>query len=109
MNKSLGFMGVQAESNNVIAESFDNHFYTPLLWVLVPLNELLFWIFFLNFAVGTFNLLPMKPLDGGHLLENLLSLYMHKSAYKPIVTFMSFFMGIIIVISLVVGLVGVPF
>ena len=109
MNKSLGFMGVQAESHNVISEAFDNQLYTPLLWILMPLNELLFWIYFLNFAIGTFNLLPMKPLDGGHLFENLLSFIMPKDAYKPIVTFMSFFMGIIIVVSLVVGFVGTPF
>jgi membrane-associated protease RseP (regulator of RpoE activity) len=109
MNRSLGFMGVQVEANNVIADGFDNQFYTPLLWILMPLSELLFWIYFLNFAIGTFNLLPMKPLDGGHLLENLLSYIMPESAYKSIVTFMSFFMGIIIVVSLVVGLVGVPF
>ena len=109
MNRSLGFMGVQVEANNVIADGFDNQFYTPLLWILMPLSELLFWIYFLNFAIGTFNLLPMKPLDGGHLFENLLSYIMPEVAYKPIVTFMSFLMGIIIVVSLVVGLVGVPF
>ena len=109
LNRSLGFMGVQAESHNVIAEAFDNQIYTPLLWIIMPLNELLFWIYFLNFAIGTFNLLPMKPLDGGHLFENLLSFIMPKNAYKPIVTFMSFFMGIIIVVSLVVGFVGTPF
>ena len=109
MNKSIGFMGIQVNANNVIADDFDNQFYTPLLWLLMPLTDLLFWIYFLNFAIGTFNLLPMKPLDGGHLLENLLSYIMPEVAYKPIVTFMSFFMGIIIVVSLVVGLVGVPF
>ena len=109
MNRSLGFMGVQVEANNVIADGFDNQFYTPLLWILMPLSELLFWIYFLNFAIGTFNLLPMKPLDGGHLLENLLSYIMPEVTYKPIVTFMSFLMGIIIVVSLVVGLVGTPF
>ena len=109
MNKSIGFMGIQVNANNVIADDFDNQFYTPLLWLLMPLTDLLFWIYFLNFAVGTFNLLPMKPLDGGHLFENLLSYIMSEVAYKPIVTFMSFFMGIIIVVSLVVGLVGVPF
>ena len=109
MNKSIGFMGIQVNANNVIADDFDNQFYTPLLWLLMPLTDLLFWIYFLNFAIGTFNLLPMKPLDGGHLLENLLSYIMPESAYKPIVTFMSFLMGIIIVVSLVVGLVGAPF
>lgn len=107
-NKSLGYMGVQAKSHNVLADGFDNHFYSPLLWILMPLSELLFWIYFLNFAVGTFNLLPMKPLDGGHLFENLLSYIMPESFYKPIVTFMSFFMAIIIVVSLVVGFVGFP-
>ena len=107
-NKSLGYMGIQAKSNNVIAEPFDNQFYTPLLWIFMPLSELLFWIYFLNFAIGTFNLLPMKPLDGGHLLENLLSYVMPESAYRPIVLFLSFFMAIIIVVSLVVGLLGFP-
>ena len=109
MNKSIGFMGIQVNANNGIADDFDNQFYTPLLWLLMPLTDLLFWIYFLNFAIGTFNLLPMKPLDGGHLLENLLSYIMPEIAYKPIVTFMSFLMGIIIVVSLVVGLVGAPF
>lgn len=108
MNRSLGFMGVQVNANNVVADGFDNQFYTPLLWLLMPLSDLLFWIYFLNFAIGTFNLLPMKPLDGGHLFENLLSYIMPEVAYKPVVTFMSFLMGIIIVVSLVVGLVGFP-
>ncbi len=105
-NKSLGYMGVQAQAHNVIVDSYDNQFYTPLLWLIMPLSELLFWIGFLNFAVGTFNLLPMKPLDGGHLLENILSYIAPENVYKPIVTFMSFFMGIIIVVSLVVGFTG---
>ena len=105
-NESLGFMGIHAQVHNVISDEYDNQFYTPLLWALMPLNELLFWIFFLNFAVGTFNLLPMKPLDGGHLFENILSYISPESVYKPVVTFMSFFMGIIIVVSLVVGFVG---
>ena len=105
-NKSLGYMGVQAQAHNVIADNYDNQFYTPLLWLIMPLSELLFWIGFLNFAVGTFNLLPMKPLDGGHLLENILSYIAPENVYKPIVTFMSFFMGIIIVVSLVVGFTG---
>lgn len=108
LNRSLGYMGIQVKSHNVISEHYDNHFYSPIFWIFFPLSELLFWIYFLNFAIGTFNLLPMKPLDGGHLFENLLSYIMPESAYKPIVTFMSFFMAIIIVVSLVVGLVGFP-
>lgn len=109
MNRSLGYMGIQIKSHNVITEPYEGQFYSPLLWIFLPLSDLLFWIYFLNFAIGTFNLLPMKPLDGGHLLENLLSYALPEEAYKPIVTFISFFMGIIIVVSLVVGFVGTPF
>lgn len=109
MNRSLGYMGIQIKSHNVITEPYEGQFYSPLLWIFLPLSDLLFWIYFLNFAIGTFNLLPMKPLDGGHLLENLLSYVLPEEAYKPIVTFISFFMGIIIVVSLVVGFVGTPF
>lgn len=105
-NKSLGYMGIQAQSHNIISPTYDNLFYSPLLWALVPLRELLYWIFFLNFAVGTFNLLPMKPLDGGHLFENILSYVTSENVYKPVVTFTSFFMGIIIVVSLLYGFFG---
>ncbi len=33
--------------------------------------DLLIWIFSLNILVAIFNLLPMRPLDGGHLFEGL--------------------------------------
>ena len=41
-------------------------------WTIYDLNTLFWWIFLLNFLVGAFNLLPMKPLDGGLIFEELL-------------------------------------
>nr|AGF93425.1 membrane protein containing Peptidase M50 domain protein [uncultured organism] len=41
---------------------------TSVPWFLV---EVLKWIFTLNLLVGLFNLLPLKPLDGGHIVEGL--------------------------------------
>lgn len=38
-------------------------------WVLI---HMLVWMFSLNILVAIFNLLPLKPLDGGHVLEGLL-------------------------------------
>ncbi|HHO57275.1 MAG TPA: hypothetical protein ENJ70_01835 [Thermoplasmatales archaeon] len=32
--------------------------------------NLLYWIFWLNFAVGTFNALPAMPLDGGYIFRD---------------------------------------
>ncbi len=34
-----------------------------------PVVDLLRWLIFLHFAIGLFNLLPMKPLDGGYLIS----------------------------------------
>lgn len=37
-----------------------------------PFIRLLKWIFSLSFLVALFNLLPLKPLDGGHIFEGLI-------------------------------------
>src|SRR3989344_3626150 len=37
------------------------------------LSVLLFWIFIFSFGIGLVNLLPIKPLDGGLMLEGLVS------------------------------------
>ena len=34
------------------------------------LADLFYWLFWLNFMVGTFNALPMLPLDGGHMFKD---------------------------------------
>ena len=72
-NHSLGYMGIQAKAHYLINDNYSNKFYSPYLWVLLDLPELFMWIFLLNFSIGTFNLLPMKPLDGGALFEDLIS------------------------------------
>lgn len=41
---------------------------SPIPWFLI---NLLIWMFSLNILVAIFNLLPLKPLDGGHLVEGL--------------------------------------
>jgi len=42
---------------------------TNIFWVII---NALYWIFWLNFAVALFNVLPMVPLDGGFLLKDAL-------------------------------------
>ncbi len=39
----------------------------PVFWIIV---SALYWIFWLNLAVGLFNVLPMIPLDGGFLFND---------------------------------------
>ena len=43
---------------------------TDVFWMIV---NALYWIFWLNLAVGLFNVLPMIPLDGGFLFNDAIS------------------------------------
>ncbi|MCL2116617.1 MAG: site-2 protease family protein [Methanobrevibacter sp.] len=103
-NKSLGYMGVIAVKNFEVKSDVSNVFGNQLPWIWFTLLEMFNWIFFLNLAVGLFNLLPMKPLDGGHLLEDLLSYAFPKNIVKPVITVLSWFFIFVIAISLIAGL-----
>lgn len=99
-NESKGFFGIQAVKHfEMINDSLG-----PIPWILFELIELFQWIAMLNLGIGLFNLLPLKPLDGGYMLEILLSYKLSEDVYKPIVNSLSVIMAMIIVFSLVAGL-----
>ena len=100
-NESRGFFGIQAAKHfELINDSLG-----PLPWILFELSELFEWVFMLNLGIGLFNLLPLKPLDGGYMLEILLSYKLPEYYYKPIVNALSGVMAIIIIFSLIVGFI----
>ncbi|RLF34046.1 MAG: hypothetical protein DRN07_00925 [Thermoplasmata archaeon] len=55
--------------------------YTPshAFWILY---NILYWIFWLNFAVGTFNALPAIPLDGGYIFHDGINYMLSKRGRK---------------------------
>ena len=63
------FMGIAGVSEARILEDR----YENTVWgeIINFFRELLMWIFVLNFGIGIMNLLPLKPLDGGLILEAL--------------------------------------
>ena len=100
-NDSVGFFGIQANKHfKLIDDSLG-----PVPWVLFELLDLFQWVFMLNLGIGLFNLLPLKPLDGGYMLEILLSYKLSENQYKPIVNALSGVMAIIIIFSLIVGFI----
>ncbi|MDR2967780.1 MAG: site-2 protease family protein [Methanobacteriaceae archaeon] len=103
-NKSLGYMGIQAVKNFEVKSDVANVFGDQLPWAWFSLLEMFNWIFFLNLAVGLFNILPMKPLDGGYLLEDLLRYKLSDKIVKPAITILSWFFIFIIAISLIAGI-----
>ena len=96
-NESVGYFGIQAAKHYELK----NNAFGPVPWVLFNLAELFQWMFVLNLGIGTFNLLPMKPLDGGKMLEILLSYKIPESKYKPLVNSISVVMALIIIVSII--------
>lgn len=100
-NESRGFFGIQANKHFELV----NDSLGPLPWILFEFLELFQWIFVLNLGIGLFNLVPMKPLDGGYMLEILLSYRLSEDRYKPIVNSLSVIMAMVIVFSLMAGFI----
>ena len=100
-NESVGFFGIQASKHFVLKDNSLG----SLPWILFSLADIFQWIFTLNLGIGLFNILPIKPLDGGYMLEILLSYKLSEKQYKPIVNSISAIFAIIIVFSLLVGFI----
>ncbi|OED29999.1 site-2 protease family protein [Methanosphaera sp. WGK6] len=73
-NTTKSYMGVRSQNHQIVEPSAQRKYGTILPAILSKLQELFYFIFFLNLAVGTFNLLPMKPLDGGLIFEEILKI-----------------------------------
>lgn len=65
----------------------------------VTLYTLLFWLFAISFFVGLVNILPLKPLDGGFLFEEIVKRFTKKD--KPIVRAVSMLVVAMIVFNIV--------
>lgn len=104
-NSSKGYVGIQTNIHYEISNETNKIFGSQIPWVLFNLLELFKWIFFLNLGVGSFNLLPIKPLDGGHMLETLLSYKVSKKHYKPVMKIISIVLVAIILFSIIFSMV----
>ena len=103
-NKTLGYMGIRSQEHLVLKENIRNTYGNILPWGLLSLEDLFKWIYLINLSVGLFNLLPMKPLDGGLMLEELLSYKLSGENVKLITDYFTYFTLIVIVFSLVAGI-----
>jgi membrane-associated protease RseP (regulator of RpoE activity) len=66
-----------------LLSSFYSNFFS------LNLEYLFYWLFWLNFALGLTNILPIVPLDGGYVLLNTPSLQKNKKARDAIVATVS--------------------
>jgi membrane-associated protease RseP (regulator of RpoE activity) len=102
-NASKAYVGIRSQENLVLNSGVSQTWGNSLPWILFPLRDLFYWIFILNFLIGTFNLLPMKPLDGGIMLEELLRYKLSEERAHSVMYPLSLLIVAIIVVSVVYG------
>lgn len=67
-------------------------------WFLIIVLK---WMFVLNIGIGAFNLLPLKPLDGGHIIEGIAEKGSSKSTAKNVARIFSVFTLAIILMNFI--------
>lgn len=73
----LGFMDGYSSMNQPFSNYYIINGFLPddVFWIII---NSLYWIFWINFMVATFNVLPMIPLDGGYLFKDLIDAFLRK-------------------------------
>lgn len=103
-NNTLPYIGIRSQERLVVNESISKVFGNELPWTLFYLTSLLFWICFMNLGIGTFNLLPLKPLDGGLMFEEVLNYITTENSAQIITYIISLLSFILVAINIGSGL-----
>ncbi|WP_321422956.1 site-2 protease family protein [uncultured Methanobacterium sp.] len=104
-NASTTYIGIRGDTNLVVKPSVAQTYGDVIPWFLYNLADLCYWIYALNIMVGLFNLLPMKPLDGGIIFEELLRYKIPEDITGKIVSCVSWLMIGIVALLIVYGTV----
>lgn len=108
-NASITYPGTRSETHLVVKPEVSRVYGGIIPWFLYNLADVGYWVFALNLMVGLFNLLPIKPLDGGIIFEELLGYKLPEEFVKKIVSSVSIVLiGIVaflIIYSIVPGIV----
>ncbi|WJI09548.1 membrane-associated Zn-dependent protease [Methanobacterium sp. CWC-01] len=100
---SSAYIGIKSQEKHVVSEGLSNILGESIPWVLVYLAELFMWIFTLNFGIGLFNLLPLKPFDGGLIFEEILGNWTSERVTRACTYAMSIFCLSLVLINLGYG------
>lgn len=105
-NQSIAYPGTRSETHLVVKPDVAQKTYGEIIpWFLYNLADVCYWIYALNLMVGLFNLLPMKPLDGGYIFEELLRYKVPENITGRIVSSVSWVMIAIVALLIIYGTV----
>lgn len=99
---ALPFTGLSPPPREIIEVYNPSEFF----WILY---NIIYWIFWLNFAVGTFNALPSMPLDGGYIFRDGLNYILSKfrSLDKKKAEKISYFLSSTVSIIMFIGIFSI--
>ncbi len=98
-NSTRAFIGISGISSEFAPkEKYAGIAGSGLETILFYLASLFRWLFMLNLGIGLFNLLPLKPFDGGLIFEEILKEFLPKiwkSVYSAVSTIVIGVLGIL--------------
>lgn len=95
-DSTKAFVGISGASTSFIVKANFGNFAGGIDWIY----QLLAWLVFLNFGIGLVNLLPIKPLDGGLMYEEIIKMIFGKA--KPdYVKALSIFTFLLIIVNII--------
>lgn len=92
-----GFIGIADVSTRMVIVSG----LEPVEGAMNFIVGLLFWMFLINLGVGAFNLLPIKPLDGGRMWDILLR-RISRNYGKPVMKVLSYITFLLIIFNFLI-------
>jgi membrane-associated protease RseP (regulator of RpoE activity) len=102
------YIGIKSQEKHVVTKDLSN-ILGDVPWVLVYLAELFMWIFTLNFGIGLFNLLPLKPFDGGLIFEEIIGNWTSEKVTRACTYAVSIFCLSLVLINLGYGFLAAIF
>ncbi|MEM2509172.1 MAG: site-2 protease family protein, partial [Candidatus Thermoplasmatota archaeon] len=79
---------------------------SPIFWISY---NLIYWIFWLNFALGTFNSLPLLPLDGGYIFKDGISFLFSKSGEGEKISSLLTKIVSVIILFMILSIIFIPY
>ncbi|MBC7128180.1 MAG: site-2 protease family protein [Thermoplasmatales archaeon] len=107
MDKFLAFLTFPFAGLSPFPKDLANAFScSSIFWVSY---NLIYWIFWLNFALGTFNSLPLLPLDGGYIFKDGISFLFSKSRKGEKISSIASKSVSIIILFMILSIIFIPY
>ena len=79
-NSSLAYIGIYVQDYIVLKDEFRGSWVVSYLGIVNSVTELFMWVILLSVGIAFFNILPIRGLDGGKIMEEILMTFCGKKS-----------------------------